>query len=144
MRVRFALLVCWLTLGLVVGLSWWFAVRHNPALPPASPVAPVSAPVSVPALPPGPVAANETGARLFREQGCASCHALGGAGNPRYPLDGVGARRSRDELRAWTTGTGLAAERLSPMVVRRKQRYQELSDADMAALVEYLSAARSP
>jgi mono/diheme cytochrome c family protein len=140
MRERFALLVCWLTLVMVVGLSWRFAVRHNPALPPAPPVAPVS----VPALPPGPGAANETGARLFREQGCASCHALGGAGNPRYPLDGVGARRSRDELRVWTTGTGLAAERLSPMVVRRKQRYQELSDADMAALVEYLSAARSP
>lgn len=140
MRERIALLVCWLTLGMVAGLSWLFAVRHNPESPRTPPVAPIAAPV----LPPRPVAANETGARLFREQGCTSCHALGGAGNPRYPLDGVGARRSRDELRAWTTGTGLAAERLSPMVVRRKERYQDLPDADMAALVEYLSAARSP
>lgn len=136
MRERIAILICWLTLVLVVGLSWLFAVRHNPAAAHTAPVAPVAAPA--------PALANEGGARLFREQGCTSCHALGGAGNPRQALDGVGARLSREELRAWTTGTGIAAEKLSPMVVRRKQRYQEMADAELSALLDYLAAADGP
>lgn len=81
---------------------------------------------------------------MFREQGCTSCHAVGGAGNPRHALDGVGARLNREELRAWTTGTGVAAERLSAMVLRRKQRYQELPDAELSALLDYLAAAGGP
>jgi len=143
MRERIALLVCWLTLGLVVGLAWLFALRHNPTPPPASPVSPVAPAVaSEPALPPPP--ANAAGARLFREQGCTSCHVLGGVGNPRYPLDGVGGRLGREELRAWITGTGPAASTLSAMVVRRKARYLEMPEADMTALLEWLGAARSP
>lgn len=138
MRERIALLICWLTLVLVVGLSWLFAVRHNPAVAPAAPVAPVAAPPG--ALTP----ANAIGARVFREQGCTSCHALGGAGNPRHALDGVGARLSREELRAWTTGTGVAVEGLSPTVVRRKQRYLEIADAEMSALLDHLASAGGP
>jgi len=142
MRERIAILVCWLTLGVVVGLSWLFALRHNPVAPPLPP------PPSVPAAAPGPEAKpkqpNAAGARLFRDQGCSSCHALGGIGNPRYPLDGVGARLKPDELRAWITGTGPAASQLSAMVVRRKARYLELSDADLTALVAWLGDARAP
>jgi mono/diheme cytochrome c family protein len=134
MRERIALLICWLTLVLIVGLSWVFAVRHNPVVAPAALVAPAAA------TPGGPAPANEAGARVFREQGCTSCHALGGAGNPRHALDGVGARLNREELRAWTTGTGVAADRLSAMVVRRKQRYQEMADAELSALLDYLAA----
>lgn len=138
MRERIALLICWLTVVLVVGLSWLFAVRHNPVVASAPPAAPAVA------APSRPAPADEAGARVFREQGCASCHALGGAGNPRHALDGVGARLSREELRAWTTGTGVTAEKLSPMVLRRKQRYQELPDAELSALLDYLAAAGGP
>lgn len=134
MRERLALLLCLVTLVLVVGLAAWFADRHNPAanVPPA-PAAPV-----LPARPPEQIA-QISGARLFREQGCTSCHAFGGAGNPRSPLDGVGARRSPAELRAWITATGGAEERLAGSVVRRKQRYLELAPAELTALVDYLS-----
>ena len=143
MRERIAILICWLTLGLVVGLSWLFALRHNPTASPASAVSPVAPVVaSEPALSPPPV--NDAGSRLFREQGCTSCHVLGGIGNPRYPLDGVGARLNREELRTWITGTGPAATTLSAMVVRRKARYLEMPEADMAALIEWLGAARAP
>lgn len=138
MRERIALLICWLTAVLVVGLSWLFAVRHNPVMPPAASAVPVAASAGV------AVPANELGARLFREQGCTSCHAVGGTGNPRHALDGVGARLNREELRAWTTGTGVAAEKLSAMVLRRKQRYQELPDAELSALLDYLAAAGGP
>lgn len=130
MRERLALLLCLVTLVLVVGLAGWFAERHNP---------PETVPAGVSARPATAVP-DLPGARLFREQGCTSCHAFGGAGNPRYPLDGVSARRTPAELRAWITGTGAAEERLAGSVVRRKQRYLELSPAELAALVDYLGA----
>lgn len=138
MRERLALLVCGLTLVLVTGLSWRFAVRQNPAVAGIAPVAPAVAPQAVPEA--VPEAGPGEGARQFRELGCSSCHAIAGAGNPRRPLDGVGVRRSREELRAWTTGTGPAAEELSPMVRRRKERYGELSDAEMNRLLDFLAA----
>jgi hypothetical protein len=59
-------------------------------------------------------------------------------------LDGVGGRLNREELRAWITGTGPAATTLSAMVVRRKARYLEMPEADMAALIEWLGTARTP
>lgn len=142
MRERVAILVCWLTLGMVVGLSWLFALRHNPTAPPAASDSPVAPLVAEPARSPPP--ANDAGAGLFREQGCTSCHVLGGIGNPRYPLDGVGGRLNREELRAWITGTGPAATTLSAMMVRRKARYLEMPEADMAALIEWLGTARTP
>ncbi len=137
MRERLALLLCLVTLVLVVGLAAWFADRHNP--PASVPGGGAPAPVATgePARTTGR-AAEIPGARLFREQGCTSCHAFGGAGNPRYPLDGVGTRRTPAELRAWITGTGGAEERLAGSVVRRKQRYLELSPAELTALVDYL------
>ncbi len=129
MRERLALLLCGLTLVLATGLAWLFAVRHNPRPSHRAP----------PAV--SPPAQSVTGARLFLEQGCANCHAIGGAGNPRYPLDGVAARRDRAELEAWIGGTGVAAGQLAGSVVRRKERYRELPAEDMAALLDYLQAA---
>lgn len=129
MRERLALLVCGLTLLLVAGLSWLFAVRHNPR---------GDAPVPARTAAPPPV--ESAGLRLFREQGCTNCHALGGSGNPRSPLDGVAARLDRAALYAWITGTGAAAEQLATSVVRRKERYRELPEADMKALIDALVA----
>jgi hypothetical protein len=128
MRERLALLLCLVTLVLVVGLAAWFAQRHNP---------PASVPAAVaPEVKNGP--AVSPGAALLRDHGCTSCHSFRGTGNPRYPLDGVGDRRSPDELRAWITGTGVAATQLAGSVVRRKERYTELPPAEMAAIVAYL------
>ena len=38
------------------------------------------------------------------QQACARCHSIAGKGNPRRPLDGVGARRNAAELRDWNIG----------------------------------------
>jgi hypothetical protein len=127
MRERLALLLCLVTLVLVVGLAAWFAQQHNPS---------ASVPAVAPVAEKGP--AVSPGAALLRDHGCTSCHSFRGTGNPRYPLDGVGERRSPDELRAWITGTGVAATQLAGSVVRRKERYTELPPAEMAAIVAYL------
>ncbi len=154
MRERLALAVLALTLALLVGLAAIFAFRHNPPEPPPPP-APESATQSAdapPATTTTPPAATEEqasplpftdhGARLYADQRCAACHAVAGAGNPRFPLDGVGVRLNEGDLLHGILGTGPLAERLSPVVVRRKERYRSLSEDDLAALVKYLGQLR--
>ena len=88
------------------------------------------------------VAQVERGRAVFSAEGCQTCHAIGGQGNPRYPLDGVGGRRTVEELRQWVLAAGAAQEALSAAVVRRKQRYAALPEPDLAALVAYLATLR--
>jgi mono/diheme cytochrome c family protein len=86
----------------------------------------------------------ERGRAVYLREGCATCHSIEGAGNPRYPLDGAGSHWEPDELEAWITGTGMAGEFLSPAVVRRKQGYRSLPEAELQAMVAYLSSLKEP
>jgi mono/diheme cytochrome c family protein len=132
MRELIARTVCVLTVAVVVALAHLFAERHNPPVTTLAPSAPTAEPMrSRDAV---------QGREVYNAQGCASCHAIAGVGNPRNPLDGVGARHTAAELREWITGTGAATEQLSPAVVRRKQRYQELSETELKALVAFLAS----
>ncbi|HEY0946105.1 MAG TPA: cytochrome c [Opitutaceae bacterium] len=152
MREIIARLVCMLTVGVVVGLSLLFAAAHNPRSPapgvqtPAitSPPPPAAPPMPAPASP-SPATAEKAarGRAVYAQQGCATCHAVGGVGNPRHPLDGVGSRRDDAQLHAWVTGTGAAAETLSGPVLKRKQRYQQLPPGDLEALIDYLATLRA-
>ena len=136
MREIAARAVCVLTIIVVLVLAHVFAARHNPRMAaPASPAEPVGQDRVLPSVP-----NTVRGRAVYAEQGCASCHAIAGAGNPRNPLDGVGARRDRSELFEWATGTGAAADQLSPATVRRKERYRALSSNDLDALVAYLTS----
>ena len=134
MREIIARVVCLLTVAVVVALAHLFAARHNPHV--SAPGPPLTrAPTAEPAVSSDAVRGRE----VYNAQGCASCHAIAGSGNPRNPLDDVGTRRNAAELRDWIMGTGSAVEQLSPAVVRRKQRYQELPEAELKALVAYLA-----
>jgi mono/diheme cytochrome c family protein len=89
---------------------------------------------------PGDEAALQRGRAVYAEQKCATCHSIAGQGNPRNPLDGVASRWDAAELRDWTTGTGVAAEVLSPAILKRKERFRSLPEQDLKALVTYLSS----
>lgn len=39
------------------------------------------------------------GADLVKQEKCLACHAIAGEGNVKRPLDGIGSRRSREEIR---------------------------------------------
>src|SRR5688572_9788233 len=101
MREIIARLVCGGTVCVVLALSWLFASRHNPpsvakALNDSGRVAAV-----------GELAHDaERGRLVYVTHDCASCHAIAGRGNPRHPLDGVGTRRSAEELRQYVTAKG--------------------------------------
>lgn len=71
---------------------------------------------------------------------CKTCHSIGGEGNPKGSLDGVGSKLQAEEIQAWLRtpkeATARAkAERKPPMPAYSKQR---ISDADLEALTAYL------
>jgi cytochrome c5 len=82
------------------------------------------------------------GREIYQQQECATCHAIAGQGNPRNPLDDVGARRSAQELRDWTIGADAVQEILSPRAFDRKQAYRHLPDEDLRVLVIFLQSLR--
>jgi mono/diheme cytochrome c family protein len=140
MREIIARAVCLLTVAMVVALAHLFAEKHNPPVSvpvPAQAATPIAAPNVSPVVVSPDVA---RGREVYNAQGCSSCHAIAHEGNPRNPLDDVGTRRTASELREWIMGTGSTVEQLSPAVIRRKQRYQELPPADLDALVAYLAS----
>jgi len=85
---------------------------------------------------PAPVdPALERGWATYQGERCSSCHSIEGQGSPRYPLDGVGARLTPDELRLWVVDP----QQISPGV--RKRSFDHLSEdavADLVALLESL------
>lgn len=129
MREIIARVVCLLTVGAVVALSFLFAARQNPA----------AAAGTIKSPPPD----HERGRSVFARENCSTCHAIAGVGNPRASLDGVGSRWEPAELRAWITGTGIAADLLPPAIAKRKQRYQSIPEADLQALIAYLSSLKA-
>lgn len=115
-------------------LALAFAWSQNPGPPARPPAAPATAPSGV----------AEAGRAVFEAQGCAMCHAVAGKGNPRSPLDGVGARHDAAVLRDWTLATGSAEAALSTRAKVVKEDYRELPLAELDALIAYLQSLRLP
>ncbi len=134
-----------LTIGVVVALSLLFASVHNEPPTENAPLPPEKG-ASVAGVAASAVAAPvdlAKGKSVYAAQKCSSCHSIAGDGNPRYPLDSVGSHLNREDLLAWTTGTGAAADILPPGIVRRKQRYRSLPQDNLDALVSYLSTLKA-
>jgi len=79
-----------------------------------------------------------TGMEIYDREGCALCHSIGGEGNPRNPLDGVGDRRSAEEVRKWIVAAPELEDALDGGTFDLKQAYGELPEDELAALVAYL------
>jgi cytochrome c553 len=164
MRERIAVGVAVLAVALLLVLSGVFARIQNPPVAdlPDSPPAGVGTQPAVEAPPrtgvqPGIEAAEEAapppaaqvaladslrGRALYDSAGCARCHSVAGVGSPRYPLDGVGARRPPAQLRAWTVGAEALADSLPPATWRAKQAFQAMRPENLDALVAYLGSLR--
>lgn len=71
---------------------------------------------------------------------CKVCHSIGGEGNAKGSLDGVGAKLKAEDIKAWLRtpkemATKAKAERKPPMPPYQKEK---LSDADLDSLTAYL------
>ena len=159
MREIIARIVCGLTVVFVVAVSLLFAHEHNPSGGiPSTEVVGRGRPLSAGSermvartaseqnheRVAGPSAAEvERGRAVYSQQKCATCHSIGGQGNPRNSLDGAGTRWDAKDLRDWVTGVGVATEVLSPAIAKRKRQYQSMRKEDLDALVAYLSELKS-
>jgi len=79
------------------------------------------------------------GEKLLTEKKCTVCHLVNGAGNKKGPeLDGVGAKLSKDDIRAWITN---APEMAAKANIDRKppmKAYTDLTKDEVDSLVAYL------
>jgi mono/diheme cytochrome c family protein len=140
MREKWARRIALLTGGLVLTLAVIFALSQNPPerSPPAH--APAVAPSAAPIIPAVDAALVESGRRVYAEQDCARCHAIAGRGNPRSPLDGVGARLSAAEIRRWITPPQAADTPSNSFQARHANL--TLTEPQREALVVYLRSLR--
>jgi mono/diheme cytochrome c family protein len=145
MRILLARLLVAVTGLLIVALAILFALLRSPRndVRPGTPE-PVAETTPEPGVPPAagtedvsrqaPRAAMiARGRAVYVEQRCGVCHSIGGEGNTRSPLDGVGARLTEKEIRLWI----VAPQEMNPAVRKRPFR---LSEDDLNALVAYLTA----
>ncbi len=139
MRERLAEIFAALSAAIVVVLAAVFSLLHNaPAQQDASADA---RQVTQQTETPSRIAA---GRAAYDRHGCGGCHAIGGQGNPRSSLDGVGQRRSPEALRDWIVASDSVRTRLSASVVRMKQAYAALPAEELQALVDYLASIQAP
>ncbi len=128
MRERWALALAVLTGLLVVLGSVAFSLVRNAG----------DSAVGMKAAP----AQGSPGRAVFEAQGCLGCHSVAGKGSPRSPLDGVGARLSRQQLSEWAIGAASVADNLSPRALQAKRANAQLPREDMDALLDYLESLR--
>ena len=92
---------------------------------------------AVPAVAQATAAAGE---KMLTEKKCTVCHLVNGAGNKKGPvLDGVGAKLSKDDIRAWITN---APEMAAKANIDRKppmKAYTDFTKEEVDALVAYLA-----
>jgi cytochrome c6 len=73
---------------------------------------------------------------------CQACHSIAGVGNAKGPLDGVGAKLSADEIKAWHRTPKEMTEKAKATRKPLMPAYpkEKLSDADLEALTAYLTS----
>lgn len=147
MRERWARWLAMATGAVVLVLAATFALAQNPreeavARAPAEKAVPSETPAEEATAPSDAemAALVALGKEVYEAQRCARCHAVAGEGNPRSPLDGVSELYDDERLRQWIIGGPDVAEDLSARVLNAKQRYQDLPERELDALVAYMKS----
>lgn len=82
----------------------------------------------------------EEGKKLFTAQKCTLCHSVAEAGNKKGPLDGVGAKLTADEIKAWLVTPKEMTAKTKATRKPAMKAYPNLTSGEVDALVAYLHA----
>lgn len=82
----------------------------------------------------------ERGRKLYESERCAVCHSIGGKGNVKGPLDGVGSRLSVDELRLWMVAPAEITAKTKSTRKPPMKSYTHLPKDDVDAVVAYMQS----
>jgi mono/diheme cytochrome c family protein len=78
------------------------------------------------------------GQTVYEVQKCSLCHSIGGKGNPKGPLDGVGSKYSAADLKLWITNAADMAKKHNATRKPPMKSFASLAAADVDTLVAYL------
>ena len=84
--------------------------------------------------------AMEKGVKVYAQQKCSMCHAIGGKGNAKGSLDDVGSKLNAEEIRQWIVEP--AAMTAKHNAVRKPpmpSKFSALPNDDLDVLVAYLA-----
>ncbi len=84
----------------------------------------------------------ERGLAVYAEGRCALCHSIGGDGNAKGPLDGVGARLSAEDVERWLVAPKEMTEQTGATRRPVMRAYPSLSAEDREAIVAYMLSLR--
>ena len=80
----------------------------------------------------------ERGMKVYADQKCSICHAIGGKGNAKGNLDDVGIRLSVEEIQQWIINPGEMTTKTKAERKPAMRAYPKLSKDDLDALVTYM------
>jgi len=81
------------------------------------------------------------GETVYNAQKCQTCHAIGGKGNKMNPLDGVGAKLSAADIRAWIVDpVAMTAKTGSTKKPPMPKKWASLPAAELDGLVAYMQS----
>ena len=83
--------------------------------------------------------AVQAGQKVYAAQKCQVCHSIGGTGNKKGPLDGVGAKLSAEEIRMWITDAPAMTKKTNASRKPPMKSYT-LPKEELDALVSYLAS----
>jgi len=81
-----------------------------------------------------PQASVDKGKDVYAKQNCKICHSIAKVGNPKTPLDGVGAKLTDDQFKKWIR----TPKEMNPKTLMVAYPDSKISDSDLANLVAYL------
>lgn len=82
----------------------------------------------------------EQGIKVYAAQKCSICHSIAGAGNKKFPLDGVGTKLSAAEIREWIVSPLDAAKKANSTAKPAMKAYPTLPKAEVDAIVAYMQS----
>src|SRR4051812_37619399 len=86
--------------------------------------------------------AKEDGPAIFVSQKCSLCHSIAGKGNPKGPLDSVGATNSAAEIKQWLTDAeGMRAKTKATRTPAMKT--PKLAPEQLDTMVAYLQTLKA-
>lgn len=99
---------------------------------------------SLPAAAEGRLAQVDKGEAVYAAQKCSICHALGGKGQAKGPLDEVGSKLTAAEIREWIVNPAEMTKKHNATRKPLMRAYPNLPKDDLDALVAFLAAKKKP
>ena len=84
--------------------------------------------------------AGQRGQKVYTAEKCAVCHSIGGTGNKKGPLDGVGAKLTADQIRQWIVNAPEMSVQAKAVRKPAMKAYPNIAKEDLDGLVAYLGS----